>query len=47
MIEQLFCNEKLHKKNLLLLPNKLIQNVAYPRNAKEHFDSFLRKKNRK
>ena len=47
MIEQLFCNEKRHKKNLLLLLNKLIQNVAYRRNAKEHYDSFLRRKNRK
>ena len=35
------------KKDLLLLENRLIQKVPDPRNAKEHYESFLRKKNRK
>ena len=35
------------KKILLLLANKLIKNVADPGNAKEHYESFLRMKNRK
>ena len=35
------------KKDLLLLANKLIEKVLDPRNAKEHYGLFLRKKNRK
>ena len=37
----------LEKKNLLLLANKLIETIPDPRNAKEHYQSFMRKKNRK
>ena len=32
---------------MLLLPNKLIEKIPDPRNAKEHYQSFIRKKNRK
>ena len=35
------------RKYLLLLTNKLIEKVPHPRNAKEHYESFLMKKNRK
>ena len=31
----------------MLLVNKLIEKLPNPRNAKEHYESFLRKKNRK
>ena len=31
----------------MLLPNKLIEKIPDPRNAKEHYQSFIRKKNRK
>ena len=34
-------------KELLLLANKLIEKLSDPRNAKERYESFLRKKNRK
>ena len=34
-------------KDLLWLGNKLIEKIPDPCNAKEHFQSFLRKKNRK
>ena len=37
----------LNRKGLLLLANKLIEKVPDPRNAKEHYESFLRKKDRK
>ena len=37
----------LTKKDLLSLPNKLIKNIPDPRNAKEHYQSFIIKKNRK
>ena len=37
----------LKEKDLLLLANKEIEKVPDPRNAKEHYQSFLRKKNRK
>ena len=37
----------LEKKDLLLLAKKLIEKISDPRNAKEHNQSFLRKKNRK
>ena len=39
--------KRLERKDLLLLANKLIEKVPDPRNAKEHYESFLRKKNRK
>ena len=35
------------KKDLLLLTNKLIEKVPDPHNNKEHYQSFIRKKNRK
>ena len=37
----------LKRKDLLLLANKLIEKLPDPRNAKEHYESFLRKKNRR
>ena len=37
----------LEKKRLLLLANKLIEKLPDPRNAKEHYESSLRTKNRK
>ena len=39
--------KRLKKKDLMLLANKLIEKVPDPRNAKEHYQSFLRKENRK
>ena len=39
--------KSLKRKDLLLLGNKLIEKVLDPRNNKEHYESFLRKKNRK
>ena len=38
---------KARKKKLLLLANKLIEKVRDPLNAKEHYQSFITKKNRK
>ena len=35
------------RKDLLLLANVLIEQVPDPHNAKEHYESFLKKKNRK
>ena len=35
------------KKDLLLLANKLIEKITDPRNAKEHYQSFVKKKNTK
>ena len=32
------------KKKLLLLANKLIEKIPDPRSAKEHYQSFIRKK---
>ena len=37
----------LKRKDLLFLANKLIEKILDPRNAKEHYQSFLRKENRK
>ena len=37
--------KQLKRKDLLLLANKLIEKVADPCNAKEHYQSFLRKRN--
>ena len=46
--EESYCSLKLLKKErLLLLANKLIKNIPDLRNAKKHYESFLRKKNRK
>ena len=39
--------KRLKKKDLLLLANKLIEKVPDPRNAKQYFESVLRKKKRK
>ena len=39
--------KRLDRKYLLLLTNKLIEKVPDLRNDKEHYESFLRKKNRK
>ena len=36
--------KKKKKKDLLLLTNKLIEKISYPRNDKEHCQSFIRKK---
>ena len=36
--------KRLKRKYLLLLANRLIEEVPNPRNAKEHYESFLRKK---
>ena len=33
--------KRLKRKDLLLLANKLIEKVPDPRNAKEHYESFL------
>ena len=35
------------KKVLLLLANKFIENISDPRNAKEHYQSFIIQKKRK
>ena len=35
------------KKDLLLIANKLIQKIPDPQNVKEHYQSFIRKKNTK
>ena len=35
------------KKDLLLLGNKLIKKLPDPRNAKEHYQQFIRKKTQK
>ena len=45
--EKSYCSMKLLKKDLLLLANKLIEKIPDPRNAKEHYQSFIRKKNTK
>ena len=39
--------KRLKRKDLLLLANKLIEKVPDRHNAKEHCESFLRKKNKK
>ena len=39
--------KRLKRKDLLLLANKLIEQILDPRDAKEHYQSFIRKKNRK
>ena len=43
-----YCSlKRSNRKDLLLLANKSIEKVPEPRNAKQHYESFLRKKNRK
>ena len=37
----------LKRKDLLLLASKLIEKITDPHNAKEYYESFLKKKNRK
>ena len=39
--------KRLRRKDLLLLVNKLIEKILDLPNAKEHYQLFLRKKNRK
>ena len=39
--------KRLNKKDLLLLANKLVEKIPCPCNAKEHYQSFVRKKNSK
>ena len=39
--------KRLKRKDLMLLANKLIEKIPYPRNVKEHYQSFLRNKNKK
>ena len=36
--------KQLKKKDLLLLANKLIEKISDPHNAKEHYQTFIRKK---
>ena len=44
--KKLFMNETLEKKkDLLLLANQLIEKIPNPLNAKELYQSFIRKKN--
>ena len=42
-----YAMKRLKKKDLLLLANKLIEQIPDPRNAKKHYQSFMRKKNTK
>ena len=39
--------KRLNKKDLLLHANKLMKNIPDPRNAKEHYQLFTIKQNRK
>ena len=39
--------KSLKKKDLLLLANELLEKVPDPHNVKEHYQSFIKKKNRK
>ena len=39
--------KRLNKKDLLLLANKLLNNISDPCNDKEHYKSFIIKENRK
>ena len=39
--------KRLNKKDLLLLANKLMKKIPDPHNAKKHYQSFIRKKNKK
>ena len=37
--------KRLKRKDFLLLAAKLIEKIADPQNAKDHYQSFIRKKN--
>ena len=39
--------KRLKRKNFLLLGNKLIEKISDPREAEEHYQSFIRNKNTK
>ena len=39
--------KRLKNKDLLLLSNKILEKIPDPCNAKEHYQSFIKKKNRK
>ena len=39
--------KRLKRRGLLVLVNKLVENIPDPRNAKQHYQSFIRRKNRK
>ena len=39
--------KRLKRKDLLLLANKLIEKISDPRNAKEHYQLFIKKENTK
>ena len=41
----LYSMKYLKEKYLLLLANKLLEKITNPRNAKEHYQSFIRNKN--
>ena len=43
----MYFNETLEKKDLLLLGIKLIEKIPDPCNAKEHYQSFIKKKKKK
>ena len=46
--EESYCSlKRLKKERLLSLANKLLKNVPDPCNAKEHYESFLSKNNKK
>ena len=45
--KNLLLNETFEKKGFLFLTNKLIENTPDPCNAKEQYQSFLRKENEK
>ena len=44
MEDSCYSMKRLKRKYLLLLANKFIEKAHDPRNAKEYFESFLRKK---
>ena len=46
-LKQLYSMKQSKKKDLLLLANKLIEKIPDTVNAKEHYQSFIRKKNNK
>ena len=45
--QEIIIQSKRFKNDLLLLANKLIQNLPHHCNAKENYQSFIRKKNAK
>ena len=46
-VNRYYSMKLLKKKDLLLLAKKLIEKIPDPRNAEEHYQSFIRKKNTK